>query len=180
MNARKTYAQALKLAQQTNAERLWKVKTLHRMADIDLQSLDWRQALRDFEQIRNLEPDDDKARLSLIDLNFRLGQSTQALAELDNYVAFLWKNGQKEPAVVFLEKMIVEYPKQPSIRRRLAEMYRQTGRVREAILQLDTAADMLVESGDRAGAIEAVMALIALNPPNVADYQRMLAKLREK
>jgi tetratricopeptide (TPR) repeat protein len=180
VNARKTYAQALQLAQQTNADRLWKVKTLHRMADIDLQSLDWRQALRDFEQIRNLEPDDEKARTSLIDLNFRLGQSTQALAELDNYVAFLWKNGQKQPAVVFLEKMIVEYPKQPSIRRRLAEMYRQAGRGREAILQLDTAADMLVEAGDRAGAIEALMALIALNPPNVAEYQRVLAKLREK
>jgi tetratricopeptide (TPR) repeat protein len=180
ISARKTYAQAMRLAQQTNADRKWKVNILYRMADIDLQSLDWRQALRVFEQIRNLEPDDEKARTSLIDLNFRLGQSTQALAELDNYAAFLWNNGQKESAIKFLEKMVTEYPKQAPIRRRLAELYRQTGRIPDAIKQLDAAGDMLIEAGDKAGAIEAVMAILALNPPNAADYQRVLARLRQK
>ncbi len=178
INARYTYAQALRVAQQTNADRIWKVKTLYRMADIDMQSLDWRQALRVFEQIRKLEPDDDKARDSLIDLNFRLGQNSQALAEVDNYAAFLWNNQQKEAAVKFMERMVAEYPKQILLRRRLAELYRQQGRIAEAIQQLDTAGDMLIEAGDRAGAIEMVMAILALNPPNVAEYQRALAKLR--
>ncbi len=59
--SRKTLDEALALAQQSKIDRSWQVRILHRMADIDLQSLDWRQALRIFEQIRNLQPDDEKS-----------------------------------------------------------------------------------------------------------------------
>ena len=51
---------------------------MRRMADIDMQRLDWRQALRIFEQLRTLELDDAATRKSLIDLNIRLNQPTQA------------------------------------------------------------------------------------------------------
>jgi tetratricopeptide (TPR) repeat protein len=54
--ARKTYTEALRMAQQSQTDRATRVQILHRMADIDLQSLDWRQALRIFEQIRTLSP----------------------------------------------------------------------------------------------------------------------------
>jgi len=37
------------------------------MADIDVQSLDWREALRIYEQIKTMKPDDPRARASLID-----------------------------------------------------------------------------------------------------------------
>jgi tetratricopeptide (TPR) repeat protein len=177
-NARQTYTQALALAHQSNADRAWKVKTLHGLADIDLQSLDWRQALKDFEQIRNLQPDDEKARLSLIDLNFRLGQSTQAVAEVDNYVSYMWNNDMREQAIKFLEKTVAEDPKEPAIRRRLAEMYRQVGRNTEALSQLDTAGELLMDAGDQAGAVECLKAILALNPPNAAEYEALLNKLR--
>ena len=58
--ARLTYTRALRYAQQINVERSVKVNILRRMADIDMQSLDWRQALRVFEQVRTLEPEDEK------------------------------------------------------------------------------------------------------------------------
>jgi outer membrane protein assembly factor BamD (BamD/ComL family) len=73
----------LRLAQQPGTNRQIKVEILRQMADIDLQSLDWRQAVRVFEQIRTLQPDDEEARESLIDLNFRLGQTNQAVTEID-------------------------------------------------------------------------------------------------
>jgi predicted Zn-dependent protease len=109
-------------------DRAWRVTILYRMADIDVQSLDWRQALRIFEQIRTLQPDEEKARLKLVELNFRLGQEAQGLAELDNFIAYLASAGQKERAIAFMETMLSEGLERPSVRRRLAELYRQVGR----------------------------------------------------
>src|SRR5512141_1406992 len=87
-NARKTYTNALRFIQQANADRSWNVHILQRMADIDMQKLDWKQALRVFEQIRTLRPDDEAIRKNLIELNLRLGQPGQANAELDNYLMY--------------------------------------------------------------------------------------------
>ncbi len=179
ITARKTYTQALRLAQQPGMDRLVKVDILHRMADIDMQSLDWRQAVRVFEQIRTLQPDDEEARSNLIDLNFRLGQTSQALAEIDNFISHLWNSGKKEQAEQFLEKMVEEQPKQAPLRRRLAEVYRLSGRVPDAISQLDTAGEILMDAGDHKGAREIIMAILALEPRNAGEYQQLLAQLKE-
>ena len=176
----KTYTRALRYAQQANVDRATKVNLLHRMADIDMQSLDWRQALRVFDQVRTLEPDDAKARGMLIDLNLRLGQTAQALAEVDNYIAHLLNSGQNPKALEFLTTLVQENPKQPAMHRRLGEFYRQVGRTDDAIEQLDAAINLFLQSGNRAAAAETVMAILALNPANPADYQQMLAKLQQK
>jgi tetratricopeptide (TPR) repeat protein len=91
---RKAFAEALHLAQESGADRSWRVKILYRMADRDLQRLDLRQALRTFEQIR-MGPM-TKSSLKLAELNFRLGQESMALSEVDNYVAYLGSKGQKK------------------------------------------------------------------------------------
>jgi tetratricopeptide (TPR) repeat protein len=175
--ARETYNQALVLTRQPSVHPTWKARLLHHIAELDLQSLDWRQALRVYEQIRGLQPDDARARRSLVDLNFRLSQSPKALAELDNYVSYLWSNGLKKEAIGFTEDLLEENDRQPHLRRRLAELYRQVGRGADAVGQLDVAAELLVEAGDRAGAVEAIRTIISLNPPNARDYQKLLAEL---
>jgi tetratricopeptide (TPR) repeat protein len=177
--ARKTYTRALRYAQQANVDRETKVNLLHRMADIDMQSLDWRQALRVFDQVRTLEPDDEKARNLLIDLNLRLGQTAQALSELDNYVTHLLNSGQDKKALEFLTNLVQENPKQPAMHRRLGEFYRQVGRNEDAISQLDAAINLFLQAGNRPAASETVMAILALNPPNLAEYQQVLAKLQQ-
>jgi tetratricopeptide (TPR) repeat protein len=87
--ARKTYMTALHLAQQSSSNRKWNIRILTRLADIDMQRMDWRQALRVFEQIRILQPDDEKVRQNLIDINFRIGQESVGLNELDSFINFL-------------------------------------------------------------------------------------------
>jgi tetratricopeptide (TPR) repeat protein len=175
---RQTYTEALRLAQQTNVSKAWKAKVLHRMADLEMQSLDWRQALRIYEQIRNILPDDEAARTSLIGLNLRLGLVPQAVAELDGYIAHLLEKKQHDAALQCVESLVNDNPKQPALYRRLAELYRRAGRTDDAIERLDTAGNLLIEAGDKAGATEVVMAILALNPPNVAEYQQILAKLQ--
>jgi tetratricopeptide (TPR) repeat protein len=176
--ARKTFTRALRFAQQANVDRDTKVKLLHRMADIDMQSLDWRSALRIFEQVRTLEPDDEASRDMLIDLNIRLGQSSQALAELDNYLNHLISTNHQTKAVEYINSKIQENPTQPALHRRLAEIYRQMERKEDAIEQLDIAGEMFIQAGNRSAAIEAIMAILALNPINTNDYQKLLAELQ--
>ena len=176
--ARKTYTTALRLAQQGGANRAWSVKLLQRMADIDMQHLDWRQALRVFEQLRTLEPDDISTRKNLIDLNIRLNQVPQASDELENLLAHLESVGRRSEAIPFLEEMINEVPQQTILSHALANEYRRAGRTNDALNQLDTLGEKLLNAGDRDGAIQAIEAIIAMNPPNEASYKILLAKIK--
>ncbi len=179
-NARSTYTEALRLAQQTNADRTWRVKIMHRMADIDLQSLDWRQALRIFEQIRTLQPEDEQARSRLIELNFRLGQETQAMTELENYVTYLLETGRRDTALEFLKAQAHENPERPLVRRRLADLYRHAGRIEDAIVELDAAGELFLDAGNRDEAIRTVELILALRPSRAASYQQLLDQLRKR
>lgn len=175
--ARETFARAFNLAQQTGAGRVWSVKILHHMADIDLQRLDWRQALRTYEQVVKLDPGEEKAWGSLIDLNLRMGQEAQALTEIDNYVAYLRKQGQPDRAVQMIVDLTQVHTANGAIIQKLAELHQQLGQRQQAVEQWDRLGELALESGDNDLAILAVRSIIALNPPNIADYQRLLAEL---
>lgn len=175
--ARKTYALAFRYAQQANAERDVKVKLLHRIADIETQSLDWRNAIRVFEQIRTIDPEDGHARDMLFDLNIRLGQLNQAMAELDNYLNHLINVHRTTEALEYINTKIHENQAVPGLYRRLAEMYRLLGRKDEAVSQLEMCKELSIQAGNRKGAIEALMTILALNPANASVYQRMLVEL---
>jgi tetratricopeptide (TPR) repeat protein len=175
--ARKTYTTALHLAQQPNANRNWSIKVLQRMADIDMQRLDWRQAIRVYEQIRTLRPDDSSVRESLIELNLRLAQIPQAQAELESFVAYLEGNNHEE-IIPFLKKLLDEHTDQVMIRRLLAEELYKSGQTAEAIVQLDAVGDKLMEVGDKAGVAEVVNHILTMNPPNADEYRTLLAQLK--
>jgi tetratricopeptide (TPR) repeat protein len=175
--SRKTYELAYRYAQQVNAERDSRVKLLHRLADIDMQSLDWRNAIRVCGQIRALDPEDAKARDMLFDLNIRLGQPDQALTELDNYLNHLINVHRTTEALEYLNGKIHENQSLPGLYRRLAEIYRLLGRREESIAQLETVKELSIQAGNRKAAIEALMTILALNPSNASVYQRMLVEL---
>ena len=145
--ARKTYTTTLQVVQQTGADRSWNVHILQRMADIDMQRLDWKQAMRVFEQIRTLRPDDEGVRRNLIDLNLRMARQPQAIDELESYLSYLESKGKKEQAIPFLEDLVKENEDRVVLRRALADQYQQAGQAEEAIAQLDTIGELLVEEG---------------------------------
>lgn len=176
--ARQTYAAALKLAQQAQLNRAWSVKILGQMGDIDLQRLDLRQALRVFEQIRALEPEDITTRRQLIDLDYRLNLEANALAETDSYVALLEGAGKRGQAIEFLKGMVEENPTRLEFRKRLSDVYIRNRQVAEAVEQLDAIADAFMAAGNRAAAINVVQSIIALNPVNVEEYHEVLNRLR--
>ena len=71
-----------------------------------------------------------------------------------------------------------EYPDRIPVRRRLADFYKQLGRIEDSIKQLDALGDLLLEAGDRAATIQTVEMILALNPPNKDDYEEVLKQLR--
>lgn len=175
--ARITFENALRLAQQTNADPSWSTRILKHMADIDLQRLDWRQALRVYEQLRTLAPADQLTRKRLIELNVNLGQRGQAATELENYISYLNSIAKETDAVLFLETLVAENEDLALARIRLAELYQQLGRSKDAIVQWDKVAEIMVERGDLERAKEAVRAILVLNPPNAEQYRMALQKL---
>lgn len=175
--ARTTYENALRLAQQTNADPTWSARILKHMADIDMQRLDWRQAMRVYEQLRTLSPDDSDTRAHLIDLNVRLGQETQASAELDNFLTYLAGRAMEVKAANFLESLVTEHGEMHFARRRLAELYQQRGQTEDAIAQWDKVAEVMVTRGNHEAAKEAIRAILVLNPPNAEQYRTALQNL---
>jgi tetratricopeptide (TPR) repeat protein len=177
--ARQTFLAALKISQLTHTERAWGVEILNKVADIDMQRLDWRQAVRIFEQIRTLEPGDGAARRQLIDLNFRLNQDAAALAELDSFTNHLENNHNRLGAIEFINDLLKEQGNRLDLRQRLAEQYQRDCQVIQAVAVLDAVADEMLDLGQKENALNVMANIIAMNPPNVQDYQKALEKLRK-
>ncbi len=175
--ARKSYTRALRFAQQTGISSQWSARILHRVADIDVQSLNWRQALTIYQQICSLQPDDIEANRSLVDLNFRLGLSSDALAGLHSFVENMARENRTAELISFLEKIATDWPQQPMVRNYLADQYQIMGRTGEAIAQLEEVSNMLANSGNKEGAVSILQKMIAINPVEADKYQQMLNQI---
>ncbi len=176
--ARETYQKALNYSQQNNLSAQWTIEVLHHLADIDLQLLDWRRAIKLFQQIRAMDPADEKAGLNVIDLNLRVGNENQALSELGNYIAYLNRSGKTDVALEVLDTLSQNYPDHTAIRQSLAEQFQKLGKNDEAIEQWDLVGDLCLQKGNPRGAIHAIQQIISLNPDNVADYRQVLRDLQ--
>jgi len=176
--ARKTYTKALRFVQQANADRAWNVHILQRMADIDMQRLDWKQAIRLYEQIRTLRPDDEGVRKSVIELSLRLGQPAQAYAELENYLTYLQTGNHHEQGIKFVEELLADHPEDIVLRRAIAQLYQQTGRIEEAVAKLDTLAESLLNVGKKEEALAIINQILLMNPPNAEQYRQLLMQLQ--
>lgn len=176
--ARKTYTTALRVVQQANADRTWNVHILQRMADIDMQRLDWKQAIRVYEQIRTLRPDDEGVRKSLIELSLRLDQPVQANAELESYLTYLQTSNRGEQGIPFVEELLTERPDDPVLKRALASLYHQAGRTEEAIAQLDSLAESMLNVGKKEEAMAVINQILLIGPPNADQYRQLLMQLQ--
>ncbi|MBI3361626.1 MAG: tetratricopeptide repeat protein, partial [Chloroflexi bacterium] len=178
--ARQTFSDALRLAQRSSVDRAWSAQILHAMGDIDMQRLDWRQAVRVYQQIKTLAPSDEKARGLLIDLNLRLGNKPQALVEVDDLLRYRVQEGQIDQAISFLDELVRQRPEEAGLRHRLARLHAERGRKPEAIAQLDALGEMQLRAGQTAEAAETIRAILALGPGDPGGYRQLLAQLEKR
>ena len=175
--ARATYQAAIQLAERTSSPSEKMVHILHRLGDIDVSVLDLRQAMRTYEQIRKLDPSDERARRMLVDLNYRLNDPISAVRELDGLLRVYARQHRAGQIIKVLEEQVTRYPQDMALRSRLAAVYRQTGNLPKAVEQLDSLAELQLEAGLHNDALVTIRRIIALNPPQVNDYRRLLKQL---
>jgi tetratricopeptide (TPR) repeat protein len=153
------------------------MQIMHRLGEIDVNRLDLRQAMRTYEQIRKVDPNDDRARRALVDLNYRLNDPISAVRELDGLLRIYARDRKAGQIIRVLEEQVTRYPNDMALRSRLAAVYRQTGNVTKAVEQLDALAELQLESGLHGDALVTIRRIITLNPDHVQDYQRLLQQL---
>jgi tetratricopeptide (TPR) repeat protein len=176
--ARQVYQSTLRLVPESRQSKHWAFKILNELTDIDMQRLDWRSALGNLEQMRTLQPEDAGTRARIIDLNYRLGQTGTAIAEVDQYLKLVETRNNEKAAEEFLLAQIQDHPERVELRLKLVEYYRRKRNVRAMIEQLDALASAYADAGQPARAATMVEEIIRLNPPNRADYEAALRQLR--
>jgi tetratricopeptide (TPR) repeat protein len=175
--AREKYREALKLAPRGSTEHNWPVQILHHMGDIDMQRLNWRDALTVYEQIRKFAPDDERAVVTLIELYFKLNQEPKAIDEVDYLLKMLKTKGKDAKALAILEDLAKSRPSDMALRARLAQSYSEQGRTADAIEQLDALGELQLDAGLRTEAAATIRAILALRPADPSGYQKLLEQL---
>lgn len=175
--ARKVLAGALKLAQDIKAEPTRIIQILHQIGDIDLARLDLRQGVQIYDEIRNLDPNDEIAWAHLVELNYRLGQEGRAARELDGYLDLLVKSGKGNKALEVLEELVGDFPGKQSLHARLGEAYRVAGRKADAIVQFDMLGDIQLDADQVQEAIQTIRIIVEMGPPDVDGYLELLHNL---
>lgn len=175
--ARNTYLMAERIANRVQApvERVAGIK--HRIADIDQLRSDFRRAQRIYEEIADMHPDDERARRMLVDLNYRQNNQMEAHKRLDQLLSLYARQKQINKIVSLLEEFVAVYPNDTGLRSRLAAIYRQLNRPRDAIQQLDALGELQLEAGLHEEAATTIRQIISLKPEGVEDYRRLLTQL---
>lgn len=175
--AQEVYSRALQQAKKSENYQTWQLRMMHRIADIDMQSLNWREAVDIFERICSIKPGDQEASRNLVSLYFNLKEPEKAIEVIDRFTAQASKLGRSDDVIGFLEDVLSEHADQAIIHHRLAVQYRQTNRTEEAIQHYDRAGDLLLDAGDKAGARQMIEEIVKLNPPNRQQYESLLNSL---
>jgi tetratricopeptide (TPR) repeat protein len=175
--ARDTYQEALRLAQRMNAPVEKRSEILLKLADIFTTRMDFRQAQRTYEQIRNLTPEDDRPRKELIDLNYRMNNPLEAIKELDGLLQLYAKSKRGSLIVSTLEQMVNARSSDMALRSRLAAVYRQLRRNSDAIAQLDALGELQLAASLYTEACATIKLIITLQPSDISQYQELLTQL---
>jgi tetratricopeptide (TPR) repeat protein len=115
----------------------------------------------------------------LIEIKIRLGQDQQAQHELDEYISMMMLNQDLDAVLDYVGNLVMEYPDRVFLRDKKAAIHLELGQKSQAIEEYDKVGELLLDSGNRQGAIEAIEKILALNPSNRDQYQDLVDQLSE-
>ena len=104
-------------------------------------------------------------------------QPQRALQEIDELIRAYRASGKLKRLVPFLEEQARVHPRDIGLRARTAQVCIESGLKNEGITHLNTLGELQLNAGMTQQAIATIRAIIALNPPNVQAYQKLLAQI---
>ncbi|HNT77168.1 MAG TPA: tetratricopeptide repeat protein [Anaerolineae bacterium] len=175
--ARETYVEALRVAPRGTDPRQWEVRILHKMADLDMQRLNWQAAIKSYEEIVRIAPDDERAHLGLFRLYPRTGRPHLGMGALDKLIRHHLEKQRVDKVLAILEDLMSSEPDNPPLRARAAQLYLNMGNRDKALEHLDILGDLQLEAGQKDAASKTIEAILALNPPNRQDYVELYREM---
>jgi tetratricopeptide (TPR) repeat protein len=169
--------EALQLSPKSSAPKMWQTRILHLLGDMQMQRVDWRQATSVYQRLKSVSPEDEQARLQLIDLYFKQGQTDQAMQEVNELISYYQAQNQPGKVLSTLQQAVQLRPYEMPLRARLSQVYLERGMKQEAIAELDALGEMQLEAGIRQAAVETIKLIISLSPKNVRAYKRLLDQI---
>lgn len=179
-SAREALVMAQALAKRYNVEADQQISIKHQIADIDMTRLDLRRAQRTYEEILQLNAQDERAQRQLIDILFGQGNAIEGTKRLDTLLGMYAKNRQVTPIVKTLEELNRLFPEEIGLRSRLAGIYRQMNRNAEAIQQLDELGKLQLAAGLSQDTIATIKQILRLGPENANEYIEALRQLERQ
>lgn len=175
--ASETFQASERLARRIEASAETVVKIKHFTADIHQMRLNTRGAQNVYEEILEIDSENEKALRALIDIYYTQGNQVEAVKRLDALLGVYAKSGEIDKIVKMLESMVSTNPNDAAVRQRLASMYRRRGQKAEAIEQLDALGELQLDAGLTSEAAKTIKQIISMNPDHVEDYKKLLAQL---
>ncbi len=137
---------------------------------------EYPKALTVFQELR-ASSDDDHTRYYLVELYLRTDQALLAETELNELLERYADAPQYAQAA--LTSLAEAFPDELLVQRNLAQHYAALGDAPKAIQLLDELGERLLNAERRDEAIGVIQDIIALKPPQVDDYRKLLLELRE-
>ncbi|MGH2536849.1 MAG: tetratricopeptide repeat protein [Candidatus Promineifilaceae bacterium] len=178
--AREVYLEGLRLAPRGSDKGAWRLKLLAKIADIDMQRLDWKRALAAYSELGAAEPGNERIAQTIIDIYFKLDQPGRALQHLDQFLIQLVRGGQTGRVTEVLEELVAQRPNHAGLVDRLTRLYTRQKRKPEAIALLDRLAQQQLAAGETDKAIATLEQLISLGPADAARFRQMLERARQQ
>ncbi len=104
-------------------------------------------------------------------------QPQRAVQEIDELIKVYKAEGKIKRLVPFLDEQIRMHPKDIGVRARAAQVSIESGLRNEGINHLNALGELQLNAGLTQQAIATIRAIIALNPPNVQAYQKLLTQI---
>jgi len=175
--AAEKFAEGLRVANRAGYRRKTVLTLQHRLAEIRTRQNDFAGALSVYQDIHQHSPEDERAHFYIVDLELRLGQTSAALRDLEALLTRYQKRNEPKKIADVLEALIQSYPAEIALTKRLAEHYCAQGEVERAVALLDALGETQLSLGNKRAAAEIIRHIIALNPPQVEEYKKLLQQI---
>ncbi|MFP4322654.1 MAG: tetratricopeptide repeat protein [Anaerolineales bacterium] len=176
-NARMTFDQAMKLAQRIETPQEQVIDIMLKIAEIDMDRLDYAVALRTYQKVVEMAPQHVGARRQMIELYYRQNDYVRGVQEVDKLLQLYARQKRPDLIIEMLERFQRNYPDDMGLRLRLGTVYEQMNRAADAATQYEELRQLQTSAGLHDEARKTIKRIIKLQPEQAGHYQQLLQQL---